>query len=99
MKRMYGEAGIATDNSNIVNHSGHVTCCTRLFNDGFDEQMITGRSGHRSNAVRLYKRPSIEQQKSVSIALDNAVDDVQPPRTESKRVKMEDNSLCNYICT
>jgi len=43
MKRMYGEAGIVTDNRNIVNHSGRVTCCTRLFNYGFDEQMTTAR--------------------------------------------------------
>jgi len=53
MKRMYGGAGIATDDRNTVNHSGRVTCCTRLFNDGFDEQMITGRSSYHSNAVRL----------------------------------------------
>ena len=55
MKHMYGEAGITTDNRNIVNHSRCVTCCTRLFNDGFDEQMITARSGHCSNTIRLYK--------------------------------------------
>ena len=47
MTRMYEEAGIVTNNRNTVNHSGHVTCCTHLFNNGFDEQMITGRSGHR----------------------------------------------------
>jgi len=55
MKHIYGEAGITTDNRNIVNHSGPVTCCTRLFNDGLDEQMITARSGHHSNAVRTTK--------------------------------------------
>ena len=31
---------------------------------------ITHRSGHRSNAVQIYKRPCVEQQKAVSSALD-----------------------------
>ena len=29
------DAGIGTDNRNISNHSGRVTCCTRLNNTGF----------------------------------------------------------------
>jgi len=37
---------------------------------GFDEQSVTDRSGHRSNAVQIYKRPCVEQQKAVSNALD-----------------------------
>jgi len=53
-----------------VNHSGRVTCCTRLYNDGFDEQRVVGRSCHRSNAVQLYKRPCLEQEKAVSFVLD-----------------------------
>ena len=97
MKRMYGEAGIATDNKNIVNHSGRVTCCTRLFNNGFDEQMITGRSGHRSNAVRLYKRPSVEQEKFVSLALDAPQDAVEPPRSEIKPVKTEQSATTKTV--
>jgi len=31
---------------------------------------VTDRSGHRSNAVQIYKRPCVEQQKAVSSALD-----------------------------
>jgi len=67
---MFAEAGINTGDRRIVNHSGRVTCCTRLYNAGFDEQSVTDRSGHRSNAVQIYKRPCVEQQKAVSSALD-----------------------------
>jgi len=61
---------IDTQGRRIVNHSGRVTCCIRLYNDGFDEQSVVGRSGHRSNAVQLYKRPCLEQEKAVSFVLD-----------------------------
>ena len=37
-KTMFAEAGIDTGDRRIVNHSGRVTCCTRLYNAGFDEQ-------------------------------------------------------------
>jgi len=69
---MFAEAVINTSDRRIVNHSGRVTCCTRLYNAGFGEQSLTDRSGHRSNAVQIYKRPCVEQQKAVSSALDVA---------------------------
>jgi len=53
----------------IANHSGRVTCCTRLYNDGFEEQSVAGHSGHRSNAIQLYKRPCLEPEKAESFAL------------------------------
>jgi len=69
-KTMYAEAGIDSSDRRIVNHSGRVSCCTRLYNAGFDEQSVTDRSGHRSNAVQIYKRPCVQQQKAISNALD-----------------------------
>ena len=69
-KTMFEECGIDTGGRRIVNHSGRVTCCTRLYNDGFDEQSVTGRSGHRSKAVQIYKRRCLEQEKAVSSAFD-----------------------------
>lgn len=69
MKTMFQEAGIDTSNRNIRNHSGKVTLCTRLYDQQFDEQAIMARSGHRSAAVRDYKRPSEELKRSVSSAL------------------------------
>ena len=61
------EAGFYT------NHSGKVTCATELFKHNVDEQLIMQQTGHRStDAVRMYKRPSIEHQIQVSQIL-------QPP--------------------
>jgi len=57
------------------------------FNDGFDDQMISSRSGHRSNAVRLYKRPSVEQEKAVSHALDVPSVELQPNQTVCQPVE------------
>ena len=37
---MFEECCIDTGGRRIVNHSGRVTCCTRLYNDGFDEQSV-----------------------------------------------------------
>ena len=51
MKRTYAEAETNTENRHIVNHSGRVMCCTRLVNDGFEEQMISSRSGQQCTAV------------------------------------------------
>ena len=62
MKHMYAEAEINTENMHTVNHSSQVMCCTRFLNQGFEEQMISSRSGHRSNAVPLYKCTIVEQQ-------------------------------------
>ena len=42
------------------------TCATRLFQQGVDEQLICQQTGHRSLAVRSYKRPCDSQQKDLS---------------------------------
>ena len=51
-----------------------VTTATTLMEHNIDEQMIMSQTGHRSvNAVRLYKRPSDQAQKTIS-------DLLQPPK-------------------
>ena len=55
MKRMFADANINTNGRNITNHSGKGTCCTALYNAGFGDKAVMGRSGHRRNAVQLYK--------------------------------------------
>ncbi|XP_069136669.1 uncharacterized protein [Argopecten irradians] len=55
---------------NFSNHSGKRTCATSLYHAGFDEQMIMERTGHRSTAVRAYKRPSEHQQVEISRTLE-----------------------------
>ncbi|XP_066290479.1 zinc finger MYM-type protein 2-like [Branchiostoma lanceolatum] len=76
MKTMCASAGIPMEGRNITNHSGKVTCATQMFAAGFDEQTIMARTGHRSSAVRAYKRPSDALLKDVSNTL-------QPPKPPS----------------
>ena len=54
------------------NHSGKRTCVTSLFHEGFDEQIISSRTRHRSTAKREYKvgLPSHEQQFELSKIFD-----------------------------
>ena len=53
-----------------TNYSLRVTTATRLFRAGVDEQLIMQRTGHRSiDGIRVYKRTSEEQQKTVSAIL------------------------------
>ncbi len=42
----------------FTNHSLRVTAATRMFNAGVEEQVVKERIGHKSNAVRAYKRTS-----------------------------------------
>ena len=68
-KRMFQLAKIDTTGRNISNHSGKVTLCTELFNQGFDDKIIKGRSGHRSDSVNAYKRPRQNLLEAASKAL------------------------------
>ena len=67
IKTMAEKAGMK---GKYTNNSGKQSCATTLFQNGVDEQLIMGRTGHRSNAVRAYKRPSQTQQRHVSELLD-----------------------------
>ncbi len=54
----------------FTNHSLHVTAATRMFNAGVEEQVVKERMGHKSNAVRAYKRMSdsvLEQAEKAAI--------------------------------
>ena len=79
MKEMCGKAGLK---GNFTNHSGKVTCASRLFEHNVDEQLIMRLTGHRSNAVRLYKRPAVEHDLAVSRVL-------QPPSPKRAEVSCD----------
>ena len=67
------EAKINMNGRRFTNYSGKVTCTATLYESGqFDEQAIMSRTGHRSTAVRKYKRASDRMLQNVSDAL-------QPP--------------------
>lgn len=72
---------------NYTNHSGKRTCATALYQAGIDEQEIMGRTGHRSNAVRVYKTSNSEIQKNVSNVLN-------PPQTEEQDENANKNVRC-----
>lgn len=67
IKDMCSGAGF---HGNFSNYSGKRTCATNLFQSGIEEQLVMSRTGHRSTAVRNYKRPSQEQLSAVSMALN-----------------------------
>ena len=47
-------------------HSLRVTCVFSLFNAGMEEKLIRERSGHRSNALFQYEKPTEENVSKVS---------------------------------
>ena len=71
-------------NGCFTNHSGKVTCATHLFEENVDEQLIKLQTGHRSDAVRAYKRPT----KSHALQVLNIL---QPPLSKkaAKPLEME----------
>ena len=74
VKEMCTQAGFS---GNYTNHSGKVTCATQLFAHNVDEQLIMRQTGHRSSAVRSYKRPGASHDEVVSSIL-------QPPPAKQK---------------
>ena len=57
-----------------TNHSLRVSAATRMFEEGVDEQMIKSVTGHRSDAVREYKRPSNQMHKNISKIVQGSTD-------------------------
>ena len=51
---------------NFKNHSMRKATCTRLFGKGVDPQLIKEQTGHKSEAVMLYKKSNLQQKKEVS---------------------------------
>jgi len=47
-------------------HCLRVTCATKLFTSGVEEKMFRERTGHRSNALFSYQKPSDHQISKVS---------------------------------
>ena len=50
----------------ITNHSLRASSASRMYNNNVDEQLICKVTGHRSNAVRSYKRTCDEQHQAIS---------------------------------
>ena len=52
-----------------TNHSLRATAASRLYQKGVDEQLIQEVTGHRSNAVRSYKRTNDCMKQNISSIL------------------------------
>lgn len=75
------EAGIS---GKVTNHSLRATCASRLYQESVDEQLICEKTGHRSNAVRSYKRTSEDQMRQMSNIVYGNKKPKLAPCTESK---------------
>ena len=58
LETMCREAGITEKKTN---HSLRATGASALFNAGAPEKLIRDVTGHRSNALQLYERPTLQQ--------------------------------------
>lgn len=68
----------------VMNHCLRATAATRLYHSKFDEQLVMERTGHRSNAVRCYKRTSNDQLCEISNVLYGHEVDVPVPVKKHK---------------
>ena len=65
---------------NFKNHSMRKSTCTRLFRKGVDPQLIKEQTGHKSEAVMLYKKSNLKQKKEISdmlSVLPREMDDIR----------------------
>ena len=53
----------------FTNHSLRASSCTRMYGNNVEEQIIQEISGHRSLAVRMYKRTSDAQRRKAGRAI------------------------------
>ncbi|XP_046584221.1 uncharacterized protein LOC124291290 [Haliotis rubra] len=70
VRRLCGAAGFE---GYYTNHSLRATTATRLYESGLDEQLIAERTGHRSSAIRGYKRTSEEMLQVVDDVVQGKV--------------------------
>ncbi|VDI04181.1 Hypothetical predicted protein [Mytilus galloprovincialis] len=77
--RLCKEAGLKGFRSN---HSLRATAATRLYEDGQDEQLISEITGHKSNAVREYKRTNTEMKRRAIQTINSKPSEQKKPRSE-----------------
>ena len=74
-------------------HSLRVTCVSSLFNSGVEEKWIRERSGHHSNALLQYEKPTEENVSKVSKILGPSVVSTTTCSTTEK----QDESLTDVV--
>ena len=85
LRDMCREAGITEKKTN---HSLHATGASALFTAGLPEKLMRDVTGHRSNALHLYDRPSLQQQQEVSkVLVQGSSDKENAPKSENVPVR------------
>ena len=76
---------------NFKNHSIRKSTCTRLFRKEVDPQLIKEQTGHKSEAVMLYKKSNLQQKKEVSDMLSVLPREMEEIRaSQSKMIAREE---------
>ena len=68
-----------------TNHCLRVTCASSLFNARVEEKLIRERTGHRSESLFKYERPSKEKSVEVSSMLGPSRSITQTKISEEKQ--------------
>ncbi len=95
VKNLMSRAGLE---GKYTNHSLHVTCATRMFEAGVDEQLIKTFTGHKSDTVRNYKCISDNLMRKASSTVstpdNDSLESTQNPSLEQpkKSKKPKENS-------
>ena len=77
---------------NFKNHSMRKSTCTR-FKKGVNAQLIKEQTGHKSEAVMLYKKLNLQQKKEVSDMLSVLPAEIEAIRaSQSKILEKEENT-------
>jgi hypothetical protein len=79
-----------------TNHSLRSTSATRMYDAGIDEQLICEITGHRSNAVRNYKRTNTAQKRKISGIIQQ---DAQPRSRQPAYTCTRSNDNANVSVT
>lgn len=92
VKRLAKEAKLE---GHFTNHSLRLTAATRLYQAGVDEQTIMEYTGHKSEAVRLYKRPSDKIMEAANFAVcEGVTPDLKPrPAFNIDSVKLDTETV------
>ena len=88
IQKMMEDAGIE---GHFQNHSTRKSTCTRLFQKGVDPQLIEEQTGHKSEAIMLYKKLNLAMKKQVFDMLSVLPSEMQSIRdAESKMLAKEE---------
>ena len=76
-----------------TNHSLRASAATRLYHAGVDEQLISEVTGHRSNAIRNYKRTTATQKRNISDILQGHKDSDTDDNNNCSKLAKSDSDL------